>query len=234
MDRITAGNDDFDPGARGEMMDTYRRDLVIYIHGKGGNASESEHYAPLFPDCDVIGFDYKAQTPWESVEEFPKYYDTVSQGRGGVYLIAGSIGAYFSLCSLADKPIEKAFFISPVADMERLISDMMMWAGVGEAELREKAEIPTTFGETLSWEYLSWVREHPVSWKIPTEILYGERDHLQSAETISRFAEKSKAVVTVMPNGEHRFHTAEQMRFLDEWLIKRKDDEYERDLRTQR
>lgn len=31
---------------------------VIYIHGKGGNAEEAEHYKPLFKDYDVIGFDY--------------------------------------------------------------------------------------------------------------------------------------------------------------------------------
>ena len=28
---------------------------VIYIHGKGGSATESEHYKPLFPDSEVIG-----------------------------------------------------------------------------------------------------------------------------------------------------------------------------------
>ena len=33
--------------------------LVLYIHGKGGCAGESEHYKPLFPECDVIGLDYQ-------------------------------------------------------------------------------------------------------------------------------------------------------------------------------
>lgn len=28
---------------------------IIYIHGKGGTAEESEHYKPLFEDADVIG-----------------------------------------------------------------------------------------------------------------------------------------------------------------------------------
>lgn len=42
------------------------RKAVIYIHGKGGKAEEAMHYRPLFPDCDVIGFEYKAQTPWEA------------------------------------------------------------------------------------------------------------------------------------------------------------------------
>ena len=37
--------------------------FYIYIHGKYGLPEEAEHYRPLFPDCEVIGFDYKAQTP---------------------------------------------------------------------------------------------------------------------------------------------------------------------------
>ena len=35
--------------------------LVIYVHGKGGNANEAEHYKPFFAESDVIGFDYQAQ-----------------------------------------------------------------------------------------------------------------------------------------------------------------------------
>lgn len=34
--------------------------LVIYVHGKGGNANEAEHYKPFFAESDVIGFDYQA------------------------------------------------------------------------------------------------------------------------------------------------------------------------------
>lgn len=45
------------------------KNAVIYIHGKGGSASESEHYKPLFPDRDVIGLDYKTFTPWETGKE---------------------------------------------------------------------------------------------------------------------------------------------------------------------
>ena len=52
--------------------------------------------------------------------------------------------------ALADWPVERAWFISPVINMERLITDMMGWAGVTEEELREKGEIPTAFGQTLS------------------------------------------------------------------------------------
>ena len=43
--------------------------VVLYIHGKGGSASECEHYKPLFPECDVFGLDYQTFTPRETGEE---------------------------------------------------------------------------------------------------------------------------------------------------------------------
>ena len=53
--------------------------LVIYIHGKGGNAKETEHYKSLFPENDVIGFDYRSQNPWEAKGEFSDFYDKVTK-----------------------------------------------------------------------------------------------------------------------------------------------------------
>ena len=114
--------------------------------------------------------------------------------------------------------VQKAFFISPIVDMEHLILDMMTWAGVTEAQLEEKGAISTPFGEDLSWEYLSYVREHPVQWNVPTRILYGSRDSMTAYETIAAFANAHGAELTVMENGEHWFHTEEQMRFLDQWI----------------
>lgn len=106
--------------------------------------------------------------------------------------------------------------------MEKLICDMMLWAKVSEAELREKGMIETAFGERLSWEYLCYVRSHPVCWNVPTEILYGGRDNLTDHETISAFANSQVAGLTVMEDGEHWFHTAEQMKFLDTWITARR------------
>ena len=99
---------------------------VIYIHGKGGSAAEAEHYKPLFPDCDVIGFDYSAQTPWEAKEEFAAFADPLCKRYGSVTLIA--------------------------------------------------------------------------------------------FESVSAFAQNTNAALTVMDGGEHWFHTAEQMAFLDAWI----------------
>lgn len=191
---------------------------VIYIHGKGGDAGEAAHYIPLFSDCDVIGLNYSAQFPWEAKEEFPLLFDSICQNYKSVEIIANSIGAFFAMNSLSEKKIERAYFISPIVNMERLIGNMMQWANVTEEELQTKKEIETSFGETLSWEYLSYVRENPVTWAISTYILYGEKDHLSSYETISEFAKQNNATLTVMRNGEHWFHTEEEMQFLDDWI----------------
>ena len=192
---------------------------VLYVHGKGGNAAEAAFYEAIFPECDVMGFDYKAETPWESIGEFQAEAKRLLSEYDSVVLVANSIGAYFSLLSLADMPIEKAYFISPIANMEKLILDMMQWAGVTEDEIKEKGVIATDFGEDLSWEYLTWVCSHPVSWHIPTEILYGSEDNLQSMDTVKAFAAGCGAGLTVMEHGEHWFHTEEQLQFLREWLV---------------
>ena len=194
------------------------KNIVIYVHGKDGSAEEAEHYRTLFPEAEVIGFDYHAAAPWDAKEEFPQFFAEQRKRCDDLTLVANSIGAFFSMSSLDEALIDRAYLISPVVDMEKLIGNMMMWAGVTEQELAEKKEIPTAFGETLSWNYLTYVREHPILWHIPTRILYGEHDNMTSLETISAFAKQVSAELTVMPNGEHWFHTEEQMQFLDRWI----------------
>ena len=191
---------------------------VLYVHGKGGSAGEAEHYRPLFPGCEVVGLDYKGSTPWEAGPEIAEAVRAFVGSEKRVTLIANSIGAYFSMCAGVDGLIRKAYFISPIVDMEQLISDMMGWADVTEAELKEKGVIHTAFGEDLNWDYLRYVREHPVRWDAPTAILYGNMDHLTAYRTTKVFAERFAALLTVMEGGEHWFHTPEQMAFLDEWI----------------
>ena len=102
--------------------------------------------------------------------------------------------------------------------MEKLIIDMMLSENIKEEELHKKKEIKTSFGEILSWKYLTFVRKNPIEWNIPTYILYGENDDLTSYETILNFTNKSKANLTIMKGGEHWFHTDEQIEFLDNWI----------------
>ena len=66
---------------------------AVYVHGKGGSADEAEHFIPLFPDSDVLGFDYRSSAPWEAKEEFAGYFSDLKKKYGSVILIANSIGA---------------------------------------------------------------------------------------------------------------------------------------------
>ena len=71
--------------------------LVIYVHGKGGNAGEAEHYKKLFADCDVAGFEYASVTPWDFKDEFLNWAKEKFGAYKSVILVANSIGAYFSM-----------------------------------------------------------------------------------------------------------------------------------------
>ena len=195
---------------------------VIYIHGKGGSAAEAEHYKPLFAGFDVIGFDYQAQTPWEAKAEFADFFAEIIAKYDKVVIVANSIGAFFAMHALSDQEISEAFFISPIVNMENLIINMMQWANVNEEQLQKKRTIQTEFGETLSWKYLSWVQSNQINWRVPTHILYGNNDNLQSLKDIKDFAAKTGVDVTIMSGGEHWFHTEEQMRFLDDWIMEKK------------
>ncbi len=167
---------------------------VLYIHGQGGSASESNHYKALFPDCEVIGLDYRASTPWEAEAEFHDIVKNLRPHYDNIILIANSIGAYYSMVAHIDDLVNVAFFISPVIDLEKLN------------------------GVELSDEYLRYVRSHPINWDVLAHILYGSNDHLTSIDTIRDFVMKHQASLTVMDGGEHWFHTDAQMRFLDNWI----------------
>ena len=199
-----------------------RTTAVLYAHGKGGSAAESEHYKALFPDCTVEGIDYRGNTPWEAGEEIRAAVEAVYYDNQDIILIANSIGAYFAMHAHIEAYIQKAFFISPVVDMEALIGELMRAAQLSEAQLKEQGTIPTDFGEDLSWEYLCFVRNHPLRWQVPTAILYGEEDTLTCEKAIKSFAAETGASLSVMQGGEHWFHTPEQMQFLDNWIQERR------------
>ena len=194
------------------------KNVVIYIHGKYGTAEEAEYYRKFFNETDIIGFEYTSEYPWDFQKEFSNFIENIYTKYKKISIIANSIGAYFTMLSLTNKNIEKAFFISPIVDMEKLITDMMVSENITEEELYKKKEIKTSFGEILSWKYLTFVRKNPIEWNVLTYILYGEKDNMTSYETILNFTNKSKANLTIMRDGEHWFHTDEQIEFLNNWI----------------
>ena len=207
--------------------------LFLYIHGKMGRKEEAAHLAEIvYPmGYQVLSIDLPGHgertgemerfVPWEVVPELQAVYANTQKRWKKISLYANSIGAYFSLLALRDAKLEKSLFVSPILDMEKLIRDMMCWAGVTQEQLKEAGEIPTAFGETLSWSYLTYAAEHRITeWDSPTAILYAGHDHLTARETVDDFAKRFGCTVTVMENGEHWFHSEEQLAVLDAWLRK--------------
>ncbi len=191
---------------------------IMYIHGKGGSADEALRFKEILKGYDIFGIDYKGSTPWDTKDELIEVYEKIVAEYDSITVIANSIGAYFAMNAMQGRSIEKALFISPIVNMEKLITDMMQWANVTEQRLSDEGEIETPFGETLSWEYLQYVRSHKIAWNVPTEVLYAGQDNLTSRETVDAFCKATNSNLTVMEDGEHWFHTDKQLEFLDNWV----------------
>lgn len=132
-------------------------------------------------------------------------------------LFGCSLGAYFSMMAFRDEPIDQALFLSPVVDMKRIIENMMLWFHVSEERLEQEKEISTPI-KTLYWDYYRYVVEHPVEWNHPTSILYGGQDNLSEYDDVKGFAAQTHGDLTVLEEGEHFFHTEEQLAFFKDWL----------------
>lgn len=134
---------------------------------------------------------------------------------------ACSIGAYFSLLAYKDEDLKQCLFLSPVVNMKIIIENMMLWSNTTEKELNEKQEIKTDFGQTLYWDYYLYVKENPITnWNKKTYILYGNKDNMQNESIIKNFSNEFNCDLTILKNGEHYFHTEEQLNFYNDWLDK--------------
>ena len=107
---------------------------MIYVHGKGGSYLEAEQFKNICLDFDVFGVDYNDYFPWIVKNKIMEVYDKISEKYDYIYVLANSIGAYFTMHTLQNFKIEKALFISPILDMEQLIFFII----------------------TRSWERVSW------------------------------------------------------------------------------
>lgn len=193
---------------------------MIYIHGRYETEQAAQKYKDNCQGYELYGFKYSdsENAPWLVDEHLKELYDSLRGEYEAVGVIGNSIGAYFAMYSLSGRDVEKALFISPLFDVEGNILSIMRYYGLTEAELKARGEVKTKYGRLLSWPYLEFVRKTKLSWKVPTYILYGENDRLNSRESIERFAAEHSAELSVMPGGEHWFHTEEQLAFLNSWM----------------
>lgn len=205
--------------------------VFLHVHGKLGCKEEGKGLADIVcpKGCQVLSIDLPGHgeraaemdrfVPWEVVPELESLYDWADKRWKGIFLYANSIGAYFSLLAFWNKKLEKTLLVSPVTDMEKLIRNMMLWAGVTEQQLERQGEIPTAFGETLSWKYFRYAKENPVTrWDSPTSILYGGKDTMTERAAVEAFARRFGCGLRIMEDGEHWFHTEKQLSVLNQWL----------------
>lgn len=202
----------------------------LYLHGKHGCKEEAASFAALacpkgwqvlamdLPEHGARKGSVETFTPWDAAPELEQLLAYARAHWEHIALRATSLGAWFSLLAFGGELLDKALFVSPVLDMERLIQDMMGWAGVSEERLAAEGEVPTHWGETLSWRYLQYARANPVTrWDTPTAILYAGRDNLTSRATVDAFVRRFGCELTVLEEGEHWFHTPEQLVALSRW-----------------
>lgn len=202
----------------------------LFVHGQCGCKEEGLAFAEIAcpKGVQVLAVDLPEHgerqgekerfNPWTAVPELKTVFAYMKSRWSEIGVRANSIGAHFAMLALGDEKLCKALFVSPIVDMERLIVDMLHWAGVTEQKLQGKGNIATDFGQTLSWNYLMWERQHPIrNWSCPTEILYAGQDNMSTMETVKGFAKAHGSALTVYPQGEHWFHTPEQLVVLRNW-----------------
>ena len=148
----------------------------------------------------------------KSIIEYAKsLYDEIN-------IWACSMGAYFSLVACKEEKICKALFLSPIVNMKFLI-DNMMTGDITKEMLREKKIIKNDYGQTLYWDDYEFVENNLIEkWNADTYILYGDKDVLQEEKILKNFCNRFNCKLTVVENGEHYFHTKEQIDKYIDWL----------------
>ena len=180
----------------GEPSDT----LWLFVHGQFGCKEEALPFAEIVsPDAQVLSIDLPNHgtrqnrdekfAPWTAAPELTRVMAYARAHWRATNVRATSIGAYFARLAFAAP--EKALFVSPIVDMERLICDRICAAGITEQILREGG-------------------------------MYPANDSMTDLATIRTYTAQSGAELIIVPQGEHWFHTPEQLAVMADWERKHK------------
>ncbi|MCI8284207.1 MAG: alpha/beta hydrolase [Firmicutes bacterium] len=206
--------------------------VYLFVHGQYGSKDEAGEFANTAckKGWQVVGIDLPAHGersesepglfPWNVVTELRAVMDYLRRNWSRVSLRANSIGAWFCMLEFEEKSdnIDHCLFVSPVIDMECVIKNMMRQANVSDTELENRKEIDTGFGQKLSWKYYTYAKQNKIKrWRTPTDILYGSADDMTDIRTVKDFCSRFSCGLTVIEDGEHWFHTPEQLGFLQSW-----------------
>ena len=203
--------------------------LYIFVHGKMGRKEEAERFARIAAEKGYQTLSFDLPQHGERTDDVP--LDVFSGIRDlnavadyafprwkRVSLYACSLGAYFSLQTYAERPFEKALFQSPIVDMAYLVGRMMEWFRVTPERLEAERVIDTPV-EPLRWDYYQYILAHPTErWPIPTRVLYGGRDEMQSLEVMRAFVDRFQGRLTVSPESEHPFMAEGDGKVVETWL----------------
>ena len=173
--------------------------VFLFVHGLQGRKEEALAFAEVAvpKGYQVLGIDLPLERkPWEVMPLLNDVCDYLYENWRSVSIRANSIGSWFSLLAFQSKKVDQALFVSPILDMKKFIEGQ-----------------PTREGD-----YYEWVCNKPIThWNAPTYILRPEIDRLVSEEVGRDFIRRHQCQVNIMPDGEHWFHTLEQLALMKEW-----------------
>jgi len=157
--------------------------------------------------------------PQTCVSDLKAVYNYAKVLADDLSLFACSIGAYFSMLAYQQFQLKQSLFLSPVVNLEQIIEEMMKSFNISEERLRLEKRIELPIDHNLYWNYYSYIKKNPLSFlgQSPIVILYGSADNMTQWELISEFAKNYQAEVEVIENGEHYFHTEQQLDAFREW-----------------
>ena len=173
--------------------------IFLFVHGLHGRKEEALAFAEVAvpKGYQVFSIDLPVERkPWEVMPLLNEVRDYLYENWKNVSVRANSIGSWFSLLSFQNKKVDQAMLVSPILDMKKYI------------ELMPHRED----------DYYEWVVNKPIThWDTPTFILRPEVDLIVSKETGRDFISQHQCQVTIMPDGEHWFHTPNQLAYLKAW-----------------
>ncbi len=156
--------------------------------------------------------------PDECVRELRLMHSFAAEHAQEVSLFGCSMGAYFELLAFAETPIDRAWFLSPVTNMERIIHNLMGYCHLTEESFRRQILVDNDI-EPLYYPYYEYVRSHPITrWEHETFILRGERDTMCEYDVVRDFAGEFGCELTQQEGGQHWFHTEAELEFFREWI----------------
>lgn len=207
--------------------------IFIAIHGNMSNKEDDvikilaskvvdKGYQVISFDLPEHGERKEEKTPCKvqnCVQELTLVINYVKEKYNNISLFACSMGAYFSLLSYKNEDIKQSLFLSPVVNMKIVIDNMMKYFNVDEDSLEKEKVIETPINQKLYWDYYCYVKKHPIdTWNSPTSILYGSKDDVSDREIVIDFSKRFNCNLTIMNDGEHYFHTKEQLKFFELWI----------------